>query len=132
MDADGSGEMEFDEFVQWINEDELELEGGDEQQKKPSLAELCKRFTISEDRIMDLHSQFQQYLPPGEVDGYPDDPKALSRESVRQVLREIAPDISDDEFDEQFALIDMDKSEEIEFDEFLEFLDFDEIQGTVD
>lgn len=128
IDSDGSGEVEFDEFVKWLREDELELDA-DETEKKPTFAELAKRFKVHEERILALHEQFQQMLPAGTIDGYPEEPKALSRDAIRQLLQSVAPDISDDEFDEQFALIDMDRSEQIEFDEFLEFLDFDEIHA---
>merc|ERR1719281_1654903 len=129
IDTDGSGELEFDEFVQWLGEDELELEG-EVEKTKPSKEDLAMRFKVTVARIDELHEAFCSYLAEGEVDYYPDDPKALSKECIQKLVQKFAPDISDDEFDEQFRLIDMDNSESIEFDEFLEFLDFEEIQGS--
>jgi len=128
IDTDGSGELEFDEFVQWLGEDELELDA-EADKTKPSKEELAARFKVTIERIEDLHEAFCSYLPEGEVDGYPDEPKALSKESIYQLVQKFAPDISEDEFDEQFRMIDMDQSEKIEFDEFLEFLDFEDIHG---
>lgn len=129
IDTDGSGELEFDEFVQWIGEDELELDA-EVDQTKPTKEDLARRFKVSVDRIEELHGAFCSYLADGEVDTYPDDPKALSKECIQKLVQSFAPDISEDEFDEQFRLIDMDNSECIEFDEFLEFLDFDDIKGS--
>jgi len=128
IDTDGSGELEFDEFVQWLGEDELELDATADT-TKPSKEDLAARFKVSLHRIEAIHQAFAGYLPAGEVDDYPNAPKALSKECIQKLVKKYAPDISDDEFDEQFMLIDMDNSEMIEFDEFLEFLDFDEIQG---
>jgi len=130
IDADGSGELEFDEFVQWLGEDELELDAEPEAKIKPSKEDLATRFQVSVDRIEELHEAFCQFLPEGEIDNYPTEPKALSKDDIRTLVDKFAPDLSDDEFDEQFRLIDMDNSERIEFDEFLEFLDFDEIKGS--
>jgi Ca2+-binding EF-hand superfamily protein len=129
IDADGSGELEFDEFVQWLGEDELELDA-EADKTKPSKEDLADRFKVSLDRIDELHEAFASYLPEGEVDGYPEEPKALSKECILELVQKFAPDISEDEFDEQFRFIDMDNSQSIEFDEFLEFLDFEEIRGT--
>jgi Ca2+-binding EF-hand superfamily protein len=129
IDTDGSGELEFDEFVQWLGEDELELDA-EADKTKPSKEDLANRFKVSLDRIETLHEAFCVYLPEGVIDGYPADPQALSKECIQKLVQKFAPDISDDEFDEQFRLIDMDNSESIEFDEFLEFLDFEEIQGS--
>merc|ERR1711988_115506 len=128
IDTDGSGELEFDEFVQWLGQDELELDA-EADNAKPSKEDLANRFKVSVDRIETLHEAFCAFLPEGEIDGYPTDPKALSKQCIQQLVQKFAPDISDDEFDEQFRLIDMDNSECIEFDEFLEFLDFEEIAG---
>jgi len=129
IDTDGSGELEFDEFVTWLGEDELELDA-EADKTKPSKEDLAMRFKVTLDRIEELHEAFCAYLPEGEVDQYPLDPKALSKEQIQKLVQKFAPDISDDEFDEQFRLIDMDNSQSIEFDEFLEFLDFEEIQGS--
>jgi Ca2+-binding EF-hand superfamily protein len=131
IDTDGSGELEFDEFVQWLGGDELELDA-EADKTKPTKEDLAIRFKVSLERIDAIHEAFCSYLPQGEipVDGYPTDPKALSKECIQKLVQQFSPDISDDEFDEQFRLIDMDNSESIEFDEFLEFLDFEEIQGS--
>merc|ERR1719156_480772 len=79
IDTDGSGELEFDEFVQWLGEDELELDA-EVEKTKPSKEDLARRFKVTVDRIEELHGAFCSYLADGEVDTYPDDPKALSKE----------------------------------------------------
>merc|ERR1712118_257803 len=129
IDADGSGELEFDEFVQWLGEDELDLDA-EAPISKPTKEDLAIRFKVTLARIDELHEAFASYLPEGVVGGYPEEPKALSKECIQKLVTKYAPDISDDEFDEQFRLIDMDNSESIEFDEFLEFLDFEDIRGS--
>jgi len=128
IDIDGSGEIEFDEFVEWLRADEIEMMGPTGE-VKPTFEQLGKRFSVSIDRIQYLHDMFENFLPQGEKDNYPDEPKALNKDKIRELLTEVAPDLSEDEFEEQFGLIDLDESGEIEFDEFLEFLDFEEIAG---
>jgi Ca2+-binding EF-hand superfamily protein len=115
--------------VTWLGEDELELDMEDADKTKPSKEELAARFKVTIERIEDLHEAFCSYLPEGEVDGYPDEPKALSKEHIFGLVQKFAPDLSEEEFEEQFRMIDVDQSECIEFDEFLEFLDFEDIHG---
>jgi len=131
IDTDGSGEIEFDEFVEWLREDEIEMTGptGD---VKPTFEQLAKRFSVPTERIEHLHNMFENFLPEGEKDSYPEEPKSLSKDKIRDLLVEVAPDLSEEEFEEQFGLIDLDESGNIEFDEFLEFLDFEEIAGEAD
>merc|ERR1712224_627045 len=93
IDIDGSGELEFDEFVQWLGEDELELDG-EADTGKPTKEDLANRFHVSLERIDELHQAFCQYLPEGEVDGYPEEPKALSKEHIQKLVQNLAPDIS--------------------------------------
>merc|ERR1719379_1260513 len=62
IDTDGSGELEFDEFVQWLGEDELELDG-EADKTKPTKEDLAKRFKVSIERIEELHEAFSSHLP---------------------------------------------------------------------
>jgi len=134
IDTDGSGEIEFDEFVEWICTEEqsggavpIDIDEGDV--TKPSFEKLAKRFNVPLRRIEAMHVLFCTYFEDGVVDGYPDDPLSLNKDQTRALAEEINPDITDEEFDAQFEWVDFDGSGQIEFDEFLDFLDHDTIKG---
>ena len=94
---------------------------------KPSLDRLCRLFGISRLRLDWLHDQFKALLAGGH-DGYPEDPNALSRDQVKQLIDGLQPDITADEFELKFNQIDQDGSGQIEFDEFVEWMTLDKIE----
>merc|ERR1739847_183869 len=84
--------------------------------RKMSYAQLAARFDLTDVRIEWLHDQFRECLDEGEVDNYPSDPAALSKEKMRELYADLKPDMTDE-----------DGSGEIEFDEFIRWIFLEEI-----
>ncbi|KAI5702499.1 hypothetical protein M8J76_016624 [Diaphorina citri] len=97
VDADGSGELEFEEFVQlaaqFLSEDEVEDAAAME-------AELKEAF-----RLYDK-----------EGNGY------ITTDVLREILKELDDKISADDLDMMIAEIDSDGSGTVDFDEFMEVM----------
>eukprot|EP00397_Hematodinium_sp_SG-2012_P024045 GEMP01025030.1.p2 GENE.GEMP01025030.1~~GEMP01025030.1.p2 ORF type:complete len:247 (+),score=73.49 GEMP01025030.1:1133-1873(+) len=135
IDTDGSGKIEFDEFVEWLSIDESSLMmdlAAENTAKKPSFEKLATRFRVDVTRIHAMHAMFCEYFEEGVTDGYPDDPLALSEESIREILLGLDENMVEEEFRARCEWIDFDGSGNIEFDEFLDFLDFSIIEGKVE
>nr|XP_018907594.1 PREDICTED: troponin C-like isoform X5 [Bemisia tabaci] len=97
VDADGSGELEFDEFC-----------------------ELASRF-LSEDQEEDpvamraeLREAFRLYDKEG--NGY------ITTDVLREILYELDDKMTDDDLDEMIEEIDADGSGTVDFDEFMEVM----------
>merc|ERR1711862_541437 len=72
IDEDGSGMIEFDEFVTWVREDEVRIVGASA--RKMSFEELAGVYNQTVPLIRYLYDCFVDALPPdGEEDQYPDD-----------------------------------------------------------
>ncbi|KAK2709414.1 troponin C, isoallergen Bla g 6.0101-like isoform X2 [Artemia franciscana] len=94
VDEDGSGELEFDEFVQ-----------------------LSAKFLIEEDEVetqKELKEAFRLYDKEG--NGY------ITTQTLRDILRELDDKLTEDELDEIIEEIDEDGSGTIDFDEFMEMM----------
>ncbi|KAB1725474.1 hypothetical protein FNE60_30090 [Klebsiella pneumoniae] len=94
VDEDGSGELEFSEFVQ-----------------------LSAKFLIEEDAEetqKELREAFRLYDKEG--NGY------ITTQTLREILRELDDKLTEDELDEIIDEIDEDGSGTIDFDEFMEMM----------
>jgi len=94
IDTDGSGELEFDEFLQ-----------------------LAARFLVEEDSEAmqeELREAFRLYDKEG--NGY------INVSDLREILRALEDNMGEDELDEMIAEIDTDGSGTVDFDEFMELM----------
>lgn len=94
IDSDGSGELEFDEFLT-----------------------LAARFLVEEDTEAmqeELREAFRLYDKEG--NGY------INVSDLREILRALEDNMSEDELDEMIAEIDTDGSGTVDFDEFMEVM----------
>jgi len=103
--------------------------------KKPSIDTLCQRLGITMSRIEWLHRLFESFLErdknnPDEVPVclYPEAPAALSKNKMRNLMKELRPDMEEVEFEMRFRRIDVDMSNEVEFDEFVIWVREDEVR----
>jgi len=99
--------------------------------KKPTKHELCQQLHITSARMEWLYRLFQSYVKDGNpeaVCNYPDDPAAINRDQMFELLREVRPEMGEEEFNMRFRRIDQDRSGEIEFDEFVSWVGEDEIR----
>jgi Ca2+-binding EF-hand superfamily protein len=124
IDRDSSGNVEFDEFVTWVREDEVRV-GGANPLQRMSYEELAIVYGQSDDLIKYLHDRFQDQLPGGETDDYPNKPKSLPKQEVRALLANLTPDMSDAEFELHFQATTLSKKDSLEFDEFMDVLHLD-------
>merc|ERR1712032_423867 len=113
IDLDGGGQIEFDEFVEWLAKEELDLQVEEGEIQKPSFEQLAKRYNFTMDRLMELYKQFCSFLPEGTTCKYPDEPGHLTKEKIRGFFTKFDPDTTDEEFEEKFALVDFDGGGEI-------------------
>ena len=59
IDEDGSGTIEYDEFVGWIYKEDLDLEAGSEEEvKKPTFEKLATRWGKSSEEIQGYYQEF--------------------------------------------------------------------------
>ncbi|GAB6023671.1 hypothetical protein CHUAL_009932 [Chamberlinius hualienensis] len=94
IDSDGSGQLEFDEFLT-----------------------LAARFVVEEDTEAmqeELREAFRLYDKEG--NGY------INVSDLREILRALEDNMGEDELDEMIAEIDTDGSGTVDFDEFMEVM----------
>jgi len=94
VDADGSGQLEFDEFLT-----------------------LCARFLVEEDAEamqQELREAFRLYDKEG--NGY------IKTSCLRDILRALDDKLTEEELDEMITEIDTDGSGTVDFDEFMEMM----------
>merc|ERR1719378_95527 len=100
---------------------------------------LCVRLGMTMPRLKWLHELFESYLTgasewseeddkPPPTCNYPDNPAFLTKEQMRELMKEVKPDIAEDEFGARFQRIDEDSSGKIEFDEFVTWVREDEVK----
>lgn len=130
IDQDLSGQVEFDEFVQWVREDEVRVAGAAPLQKM-SFEDLATVYSESVELIKYLHERFQEAFPDGEADDYPSNPKPLGKAEVRALVSSLTPSMSDAEFETQFQMTTFSKKDTLEFDEFLEVVPLDELPDEI-
>lgn len=125
IDQDCSGRVEFDEFVTWIHADEVRVVGGSN--KKMTFEELAAAHDEALEVIMYLYNCFQDALPEGAVDQYPDAPEGLNKDELKDLIMILTPNVSADDAYQGFDSVDVDGKERLDFDEFLEVLNMDEL-----
>jgi len=94
VDADGSGQLEFEEFLV-----------------------LCSRFLVEEDAEAiqeELREAFRLYDKEG--NGY------IKTADLREIMRALDDKLTEDELDEMITEIDTDGSGTVDFDEFMEMM----------
>jgi len=127
IDQDGSGLVEFDEFVCWLVDDEVSVGGGKVKSHLPC-HELAELFDVSEDLIDSLHSEFKANLPDGVEDNYPEEPAVLSKSQAFALVRDLNPWTEEAELEAQVSsMVFSEARVEFEFDTFLELIDFDDL-----
>jgi Ca2+-binding EF-hand superfamily protein len=126
IDEDGSGLIEFDEFVAWVHEDEVQVIGVAGMEKR-SLEDLADFYSEPLELVTYLHTCWKDQLPEGEEEDYPLKPASLAKQDIRSLIKLLTPEVSDEDFEAQFELVDVDQKERLEFDEFLEVLCWDDL-----
>lgn len=122
IDSDGSGHIEFDEFMAWVHGDDVAVVGSEV--KKPSFEDLAQDFGISLDLVKYIYDCFVNELEEGVVDGYPDKPAAMPYDTIWMLTNILTPWARKKDFDVAFKQVDMEKKGACTFDELLETLDF--------
>jgi Ca2+-binding EF-hand superfamily protein len=123
IDVDGSGEIEFDEFIVWVREDEIKVVGGNK--GKEGFEELAVKYDEHPEVLRRIYNYFKDALPEGVEDKFPDECVGMEKADVRKLFQDINPDMGDSEFEAQWQMIDMQGREEMTFPELLELVDFD-------
>jgi Ca2+-binding EF-hand superfamily protein len=129
IDSDGSGMIEFDEFVVWVREDEVRVVGSS---KKLSFPELADIHNVPVDAIGYLHNLFLDELEEGEDDEYPEHPGSIQKEGVHHIIKQVNPKTSDKDFETQFRMVDIENKAVLEFDELLEVIDMQGLPAELD
>merc|ERR1712137_984772 len=79
-----------------------------------------------------LYQLFESYLQGDEDSpvkyGYPDNPGSITKDQMRDLLKDLNPELTEPEFEARFLRIDEDGSGNIEFDEFAQWIHNDEVQ----
>eukprot|EP00931_Biecheleriopsis_adriatica_P079762 TRINITY_DN53104_c0_g1_i1.p1 TRINITY_DN53104_c0_g1~~TRINITY_DN53104_c0_g1_i1.p1 ORF type:complete len:739 (-),score=206.98 TRINITY_DN53104_c0_g1_i1:152-2368(-) len=122
IDKDNSGLIEFDEFVQWIHDDEVQLVDATQ---KPTFDELAAQFHVSVDLIMYIYACFQEELDDGMEDKYPTNCANLAQENAWGLFNILVPVTDKTKFNKDFESVDVQKKGSVHFDEFLELVDFE-------
>ena len=71
-------------------------------------------------------------IPPGVIDGYPDEPIGITRDIMKPMMLDLLPGMTEEGFELAFDEIDLDGGGEIEFDEFIEWLAKEELDFDLD
>jgi hypothetical protein len=130
IDEDCSGRIEFDEFVYWVGEDEVRVNNEAPLEKMP-FEDLAHVFDQSVELIKYLHDRFQDRLPEGEQDDYPQNACSLPLEEIRALVMSLAPSVSDSQFQKNLDATIFSAKVALAFDEFLEVLPFDELPQEI-
>jgi Ca2+-binding EF-hand superfamily protein len=129
VDEDGSGLVEFDEFVTWLCENEINITGV-KGSRKMTFVELAGFYDVAEERILYLYSSFVNSLADYDEnleDDYPHAPVKLPKDDVRALCGFVQPNMALHEFERNFDIADVSKEEALDFAEFLEMIEFDDV-----
>jgi len=130
IDEDGSGEIEFDEFVAWVHNDEIQVVGGGN--RKMPLAELAQAYGEPLELIEYLHTCFKGQLKEGQVDRYPEEPLGLEKNEIRELLEVVTLQQKDvEDFEADWQIVDANEKGCLDFDEFLEILNFSDLPDEI-
>merc|ERR1711966_149430 len=125
IDEDRNGKVEFDEFLIWVHADEVRVVG--DSNKKMTFEELAAAHDEALEVIMYLHNCFQDALPEGVEDAYPDNPEALTMVETKDLVLILTPNVNVEDVYQSFESVDVDEKGKLDFDEFLEVLNMDEL-----
>merc|ERR1719326_100276 len=79
-----------------------------------------------------MHQLFEGFLQTDDGEpmfcNYPAEPGVLNKDQMKNLMAEVKPDMTDEEFEARFQRIDEDGSGEIEFDEFAIWVRQDEVR----
>jgi hypothetical protein len=98
---------------------------------KPSFDALCKRLSMTMARMLWLHKIWESYVQEsGDAQRclYPQNPAQLKKQHVQEMMAELLPHLTTDEFEECFQKIDSDGNGTLEFDEFVVWISEDEVR----
>jgi PAS domain-containing protein len=130
IDEDGSGMIEFDEFVQWTHADDVKV-GGDGEAPKMTFEELAVEYNEPLSLIKYIYNCFCDILPEGESDQYPEDPASISKEEAERLVKTLAPSMKKEDFETYFGQVDVEGRGHLDFDEFLEVLDLEHLPAEL-
>lgn len=129
IDADGTGQIEFDEFVRWVYDDEVAVIGAGA--KKMTLEELAKDYGIPLDLVKYIYDCFVNELEEGVEDHYPDKPAAMPYDTIWMLVNILTPTAEKKNFDNNFKQLDVENKGKCTFDEVLELLDFEALPSEL-
>eukprot|EP00913_Durusdinium_trenchii_P028707 g26923.t1 len=127
LDQDSSGVIEFDEFVRWVHDDEVEVIGSAEK-------ELANDMDVSIKLIMYVYDCFKFELGTSQVDEYPKTCAVLNRDQACNLAQILVTKLAKKKFDKYWEMVDVDKKERlgvVTFDDFCELLDFEDMAEDV-
>lgn len=130
IDGDGSGLIEFDEFVQWVYDDEVEVVGGAEKVKR-TFEELAGDMDVSIRLIEYCYDCFKEELDAGTVDNYPTECATLPKEQACTLAQILVTSLDKKRFDRYWDTVDVQNKGAVTFDDFLELLDFEDMPEDV-
>jgi Ca2+-binding EF-hand superfamily protein len=128
IDIDGGGAVEFDEFVVWLSENQINLTG--QTSRKMTIAELAGFHDVTEDIVMFYYSSFANSLYEYDdslVEGYPDEPAKMPKAEVQTLVSYLRPNMSDADFEAAWQIANTSDQDSLDFGEFLEMIDFDDL-----
>lgn len=120
IDLDGSQSVEFDEFAALVADGEIRVVG--QTDRKLGYEELADLHGVDVECIKYFHHCFEDALPEGVRDGYPDDPAYMTAEQMQELCSILGIFVSAAEFRSQFELVDIGSQGDLCFDEFLEVI----------
>ncbi|CAJ1379343.1 unnamed protein product [Effrenium voratum] len=130
IDGDGSGLIEFDEFVQWVHDDEVEVVSGAEKVKR-TFEELADDMDVSVKLIMYVYDCFKFELGPDQVDEYPTTCASFPRDQAYTLAQILVQNLDKKKFDRYWSLVDVNDKGSVTFDDFCELLDFEDMPEEV-
>ncbi|CAK9034699.1 unnamed protein product [Durusdinium trenchii] len=130
LDQDSSGVIEFDEFVRWVHDDEVEVIGSAEKVKR-TFEELANDMDVSIKLIMYVYDCFKFELGTSQVDEYPKTCAVLNRDQACNLAQILVTKLAKKKFDKYWEMVDVDKKGVVTFDDFCELLDFEDMAEDV-
>jgi len=129
LDGDSSGKIEFDEFVKWVYDDEVEVVGSAEKVKR-TFEELADDMDISVNLVKYVYECFKFELG-SQVDEYPQTCASLGREQSFTLAGILVVNLTRKKFDRYWDMIDVDNKGAVTFDDFCELLDFEDMPDEI-
>lgn len=129
LDNDASGVIEFDEFVRWVYDDEVEVVGSAEKVKR-TFEELADDMDVDLKLIMYVYDCFKFELG-SQVDEYPKTCAAIPKEQAYTLAGILVQNLTKKKFDRYWDMIDVDNKGVVTFDDFCELLDFEDMPEEI-